>query len=334
MKPAAAIDPPVWVHLSCACWTPELRFAEEETKEPVVGFAGIDPKRAALLCAVCGKKQGACVQCGKAACGVAFHPECARLAGLYMEVVESRAGELNFKMYCEKHRPLKMLRGMEQSHKRALDEVYNLCKVAEKCGTTQERLASAETKRRRRRRREKPFSKQERGRLLRRIREICQGLDELAILVEKEEEGQDYRLVPSHFSTTYNETLSKRLFPWGEVKLDRFSPEDCYAEYLRAVPDEETFLRKVLLVGKRESRRTVHEVQQTDQTLYCVCRRRYHEVLDKMIGMINAHNWSRVCGRAGVSLQRVVPRGLREPQGERRGTGAHGVLLRLVQGKT
>lgn len=50
------------------------------------GRAGVKSERRGALCGVCGSRKGAVVRCGQGHCSSAFHPLCARNAGLYLAV--------------------------------------------------------------------------------------------------------------------------------------------------------------------------------------------------------------------------------------------------------
>lgn len=78
------------------------------------------------------KKDGACMQCQASRCTIAFHVECARRANYCMEV-EKRDREKVHKMFCEKHRPLKVVKEMEEKDRQTIDEIQKFCKVIEKC---------------------------------------------------------------------------------------------------------------------------------------------------------------------------------------------------------
>ncbi len=53
----------------------------------LLDFENIDPKRYKLTCFICKTKDGACVQCAKGKCQVAFHVECARRSNYHMEIL-------------------------------------------------------------------------------------------------------------------------------------------------------------------------------------------------------------------------------------------------------
>ncbi|CAM6106755.1 unnamed protein product [Calypogeia fissa] len=100
-----------WCHLTCAMWTPETCLVDVKRMEPVDGITSINKERWKLICTVCKVPYGACLQCSKPRCGVAFHPLCARAAGLSTEVMEDKAtsfpdpeGGLQLLTYCKKHR--------------------------------------------------------------------------------------------------------------------------------------------------------------------------------------------------------------------------------------
>jgi PHD-like zinc-binding domain len=121
-----------WIHLSCATWLPGPLV----TPKTPVRLNKIDEKRFSLQCIICLKKEGACMQCQSPRCQIAFHIECARRANYCMEIerktdtlpkdASNNNGSSNlkgdarqsvdktYKIFCEKHRPLKIVKEMEE----------------------------------------------------------------------------------------------------------------------------------------------------------------------------------------------------------------------------
>ncbi|KAJ6956318.1 histone-lysine N-methyltransferase ATX2-like [Populus alba x Populus x berolinensis] len=111
-----------WAHLACAIWIPETCLSDVKRMEPIDGQNRINKDRWKLLCSICGVAYGACIQKGQAvtykrkildvsfelqetewdpniklklsrivacsnnSCRVAYHPLCARAAGLCVEL--------------------------------------------------------------------------------------------------------------------------------------------------------------------------------------------------------------------------------------------------------
>lgn len=73
-------------HLSRSASTPHLanvrRRVQDEDKDIAIdGLANIPKERWSMVCHVCQRKEGACIQCNYGHCQQAFHPLCARSAG-------------------------------------------------------------------------------------------------------------------------------------------------------------------------------------------------------------------------------------------------------------
>uniref|UniRef100_A0A3B3T0F7 Bromodomain containing 1 n=1 Tax=Paramormyrops kingsleyae TaxID=1676925 RepID=A0A3B3T0F7_9TELE len=104
-----------WGHVVCALWVPEVGFSDTVFIEPIDGVKNIPPARWKLTCYLCKEKGvGACIQCHRANCYMAFHVSCAQKAGLYMKMepvkgAESDGGTATFTVkktaYCEAHTP-------------------------------------------------------------------------------------------------------------------------------------------------------------------------------------------------------------------------------------
>ncbi|XP_077250235.1 histone-lysine N-methyltransferase TRX1-like [Tasmannia lanceolata] len=106
-----------WAHLTCAMWIPETCLQDVKRMEPIDGLDRINKDRWKLLCSICGVSYGACIQCSNSTCRVAYHPLCARAAGLCVELEdESRLLHLlsvdeddddqciRLLSFCKKHR--------------------------------------------------------------------------------------------------------------------------------------------------------------------------------------------------------------------------------------
>lgn len=93
-----------WAHLLCAIWIPETRVANEVFMEPISGSERIPKQRWKLKCTICGIREGACIQCTKSSCFLAFHATCARKEKLLMPMKSMQGSEpVTLTCYCEKH---------------------------------------------------------------------------------------------------------------------------------------------------------------------------------------------------------------------------------------
>lgn len=92
-----------WCHVVCALWLPETAFKDTQTMKPIVGMERIDRRRWNMVCCVCGKKGGACVQCREGSCNKSFHVMCARRRGCFVEVEYGKFKRSRFVAYCKDH---------------------------------------------------------------------------------------------------------------------------------------------------------------------------------------------------------------------------------------
>ncbi|XP_004298031.1 PREDICTED: histone-lysine N-methyltransferase ATX2-like [Fragaria vesca subsp. vesca] len=105
-----------WAHLACAIWIPETCLSDIKRMEPIDGLSRINKDRWKLLCSICGVSYGACIQCSNHTCYAAYHPLCARAAGLCVEledeerlhllsVDDDEEGQcIRFLSFCKKHK--------------------------------------------------------------------------------------------------------------------------------------------------------------------------------------------------------------------------------------
>ncbi|KAF9483021.1 hypothetical protein BDN70DRAFT_358633 [Pholiota conissans] len=95
-----------WVHLLCAIWIPETRVANDVFMEPITGVERISKQRWKLRCSICNQRYGACIQCTKPSCFVAFHATCARKEKLLMPMKSAQGAEpASLKCFCDRHLP-------------------------------------------------------------------------------------------------------------------------------------------------------------------------------------------------------------------------------------
>ncbi|KAI9843851.1 MAG: putative PHD type zinc finger protein with BAH domain-containing protein [Thelocarpon superellum] len=68
-----------WVHVTCAVWTPEMKFGNAQALEPSEGIGTIPSARYEQVCKVCKTNDGACVACHQ--CHAPVHVTCAQRDG-------------------------------------------------------------------------------------------------------------------------------------------------------------------------------------------------------------------------------------------------------------
>lgn len=95
-----------WAHVSCALWIPEVKFGSPEVMKPIL-VDQVPVKRWNLICSLCRKKEGACIQCYCASCTVAYHVSCAFKFGLEMRTSTENQDRLIYESYCPKHTTLR-----------------------------------------------------------------------------------------------------------------------------------------------------------------------------------------------------------------------------------
>ncbi|KAL6569625.1 hypothetical protein OROMI_014139 [Orobanche minor] len=107
---------PLWVHVTCAWFQPEIAFYNAEKMEPATGLLRIPPNLFTkawivqridlwITCIICKQIHGSCMQCCK--CATYFHAMCASRAGYYMELHCSEKNGMQMSKwisYCAVHR--------------------------------------------------------------------------------------------------------------------------------------------------------------------------------------------------------------------------------------
>lgn len=100
-----------WAHLLCAIWINETGVSNTVYMEPIDGVDVIPKGRWKLICYLCKKRVGACIQCSKGSCYTAYHATCAREYGLHLRLgtnsgmtTADEAPGANVS-YCDRHGP-------------------------------------------------------------------------------------------------------------------------------------------------------------------------------------------------------------------------------------
>ena len=57
-----------------------------------------------------------------------------------MEIEKKDKGEKVFKIFCEKHRPLKIVKEMQERDTKILEEIFTFCRTIEKCQEIDKRV--------------------------------------------------------------------------------------------------------------------------------------------------------------------------------------------------
>lgn len=133
-----------WAHLVCSLWIPETRISDPIFIEPVTGIDRIDKNRWKLVCYICKKRMGACIQCSSKKCPQAYHATCGRKARLFMKMCTGIQGALldqsTVISYCDKHSPpdhkpkvdvRETLRSAKEYYRNKVDHVVpDKCEIA------------------------------------------------------------------------------------------------------------------------------------------------------------------------------------------------------------
>ncbi|KAI4316365.1 hypothetical protein L6164_024351 [Bauhinia variegata] len=91
---AAALDATIkqWVHMVCGLWTPATRCPNVDTMS-AFDVSGVSRPRADVVCSICNRWGGSCIECRVSKCFVKFHPWCAHQKGLLQSETEGANGE-------------------------------------------------------------------------------------------------------------------------------------------------------------------------------------------------------------------------------------------------
>ncbi|KAJ7281986.1 bromodomain and PHD finger-containing protein 3, partial [Mycena rebaudengoi] len=119
-----------WIHLLCAIWVPETRVANDVFMEPITGVERISKQRWKLRCHICETREGACIQCAKQSCFLAFHVTCARKDKLLLPMKSAQGSEPGaLTCFCDRHLPAEQAKirkdAKEEEEKQEEEDEYN-----------------------------------------------------------------------------------------------------------------------------------------------------------------------------------------------------------------
>lgn len=129
-----------WVHVTCAVFTPEVKFGLAKALSPAEGIPSIPRARYAETCKACKKTGGACVACAQ--CHAPVHVECAHHAGyvLGFSIIPVKAsrrdqhnivtmngetGIMSADIYCKEHWAGAMRQPVHHMHEQVDDTGLN-----------------------------------------------------------------------------------------------------------------------------------------------------------------------------------------------------------------
>jgi hypothetical protein len=98
----------------------------------------LDYSKFFIGCVICCKKGphvGAVIKCTKPECKIYFHVECAKRENYCMEI-EKKNGinrEKVFKIFCESHRPFKIIQEINEQNAQEVEDIQKFTKTIDKC---------------------------------------------------------------------------------------------------------------------------------------------------------------------------------------------------------
>jgi hypothetical protein len=113
-----------WIHVTCAVWTPEVKFGNAKTLAPSEGVPLIPRSNYGKVCKACKRDEGACVSCHQ--CHTPIHVECAHQAGYVLGfdvtpvkgsrrdqfrivTINGETGVMSAAIWCKEHVPTKTI---------------------------------------------------------------------------------------------------------------------------------------------------------------------------------------------------------------------------------
>ncbi|KAJ8461757.1 hypothetical protein OPV22_034683 [Ensete ventricosum] len=105
---AGVLDPSTkqWVHMVCGLWTPGTRCPNVDTMS-TFDVSGASPAKKNIVCSICNRPGGSCIECRVPTCCIPFHPWCAHQKGLLQSEIEGDDNErVGFYGRCPHHATL------------------------------------------------------------------------------------------------------------------------------------------------------------------------------------------------------------------------------------
>ncbi|CAL9075201.1 unnamed protein product [Musa textilis] len=105
---AGVLDPSTkqWVHMVCGLWTPGTRCPNVDTMS-TFDVSGALPAKKNIVCSICNRPGGSCIECRVPTCCIPFHPWCAQQKGLLQSEIEGDDNErVGFYGRCPHHATL------------------------------------------------------------------------------------------------------------------------------------------------------------------------------------------------------------------------------------
>lgn len=139
-----------WVHVTCAVWTPEVKFGNAKTFGASEGIPLVPRARYAEVCKACKRDGGACVNCHT--CKAPVHVECANQAGFLLGFditpikgsrreqhnivsINGDSGVMSAAIWCKEHAPKTAVHPMhevvDENGTNALQFYVQNCKQAD-----------------------------------------------------------------------------------------------------------------------------------------------------------------------------------------------------------
>lgn len=211
-------------------------------------------------------------------------------------------------MYCQAHKPHKLIKNIELRKQRAIDDINQFAKILEKnyeilrkmdkhydlsVFTPKKNISLTFSKNDNNKKQH--ILEKDKRKLIHLIRELLKSLSNMNVVCKKSNEGE-YTLdhCKKGIKFTYEETKSPTVFPWYLVKLDNLSSFDCFNLYLSLVPTEYDYYRIILkknykkiikkslglhikekIITIEDTKGTKVEVYKEDDQLYCYCKRKF-----------------------------------------------------------